>query len=151
MAVQLTCRRGYGPLGRFLRPRARRLLRLVERPEAELSVLLCGDEEMRRLNGHYRGRDRGTDVLAFSQQEGPGPAQPAPLLGDVVICIDQARRQAGRKPGALQRELLLLLVHGTLHLLGYEHEGVGASRARRMEQRQRQLLDLLLRGRGTPR
>jgi len=122
------------------------LLRLCGRQQAELSLLLCGDQEMRELNRQYRGRDRSTDVLAFSQQEGPGPEQRPPLLGDVVICVDQARRQAGRGQRALERELLLLLVHGTLHLLGYEHEGVDGDRARSMEEKQQQLLDLLLQG-----
>ncbi len=98
---------------------------------------------MTELNSAWRGRDRTTDVLAFAQREGPGPAPDENLLGDVVICIDQARRQAAENRVPLERELAMLLVHGVLHLLGYEHEGVDAATRRRMFRRQSRLLERL--------
>jgi rRNA maturation RNase YbeY len=116
---------------------ARRLLRGLRLGKAELSLLLVSDREMRRLNRCYRGRDRTTDVLAFAQREGAGGA-PDGLLGDVVISVDAARRQAaeqGCSPGA---EGERLLIHGLLHLLGYDHER-SAAEARRMQRRERAL------------
>ena len=124
-------------LATSLRRSARRLLAGLARDGAELSVLLVSDGEMRRLNRDWRGRDRPTDVLSFAQGEGAGAA-PDGLLGDVVISVDTARRQArsGRRP--LGREAERLLVHGLLHLLGYDHERSAAD-ARRMQRRERAL------------
>ena len=116
---------------------ARRLLRRLDLGETELSILLVNDREMRALNRQYRGIDRTTDVLAFAQQEGAG-GSPDGLLGDVVISVDTARRQAwsGRRP--LGREAERLLVHGLLHLLGYDHER-SAREAARMKRKEREL------------
>lgn len=96
----------------------------VARP-AELSVMLTGDDTLRALNRDYRATDAPTDVLSFAQSEGDAFARPdnAPRhLGDVVISIDTARRQADEHAIALHDEVGHLLVHGILHLLGYDHE-----------------------------
>ena len=119
----------------------RRLLRALRLGDAELSILLVSDGEMRKLNRDWRGRDRPTDVLAFAQREGAGPA-PDALLGDVVISVDTARRQAEERGHTLGREGERLLVHGLLHLLGYDHERSPAE-ARRMQRRERALLRCL--------
>ena len=92
---------------------------------------------MRDLNHRYRGRDRTTDVLAFAQREGAAGA-PDGLLGDVVISLDTARRQARKHRATQGREAERLLVHGLLHLLGYDHERSPAE-ARRMQRRERAL------------
>ena len=92
---------------------------------AELSVLLADDSAVRDLNRQYRHTDAPTDVLSFSQAEGEEFALPdgeTPHLGDVVISIETARRQATEYGVALQDELAHLVVHGILHLLGYDHE-----------------------------
>lgn len=103
--------------------------------DAEVAVTLVSDQRIRWLNRHYRGVDRVTDVLSFSQREGePLPAAPVgeDLLGDVVISVATARRQARMFSHAPQRELAFLAVHGTLHLLGYDH-GDSASERTMME------------------
>lgn len=88
-----------------------------------VEVSLLTDAAVRRLNRQYRAEDRATDVLAFSQQEGP----PVPgvagrqLLGDVCIAVGVAERQARAHGIGLNAEVLRLAVHGTLHLLGYDH------------------------------
>ncbi len=120
---------------------ARRLLRALDLRHGELSLLLVSDGEMRRLNRRWRGRDRPTDVLAFAQAEGPGGA-PDGMLGDVVISVDTARRQAAERGETLGREAERLLVHGVLHLLGYDHERSMAE-ARRMQRRERALARVL--------
>ena len=116
---------------------ARRLLRGLRLPDAELSLLLVSDPEMRRLNRRYRRRDRPTDVLAFAIREGPGGAPPG-VIGDVVISVDTARRQAAADGVGLARAGERLLIHGLLHLLGYDHER-SAAEARRMQRRERTL------------
>jgi probable rRNA maturation factor len=84
--------------------------------EAEISVLFCGDARMRALNRRYRDKDRSTDVLAFPSGEA------GPFLGDLVVSVPYASRQARRRSEPLPREIDRLLVHGFLHLLGYDHE-----------------------------
>lgn len=87
------------------------------RRDYEVVLRLTGDPAIRVLNRDYRGKDRPTDVLAFAQQEGPA-ADPG-VLGDLVISVDTARRQARR---GLPAELLHLASHGLCHLLGYDHD-----------------------------
>ena len=90
-------------------------------PDAELSVLLCDDETIRRLNRRYRKKNKPTDVLAFPMNEGPGPAPQPTLLGDVVISVPTATRQARERDRAIVQEVTFLLAHGLLHLVGYDH------------------------------
>jgi probable rRNA maturation factor len=95
-------------------------------PNAELSIVLTDDATVSRLNRDYRATDAPTDVLSFAQNEGDAaPKRPkdAPAhLGDVVISVDTALRQAAEAAISIQDELSHLLVHGILHLLGYDHE-----------------------------
>ena len=133
--------RASAPLAARLGRSARRLLRGLRLDEAELSVVLVSDRRMRRLNREWRGRDRTTDVLSFSQREGDGPS-PDGLLGDVIISVDSARRQAAARGESLAREGERLLIHGLLHLLGYDHER-SAPEARRMQRKERALLRTL--------
>lgn len=87
---------------------------------SEVSVLICDDDEMRRLNLQFRGVDAPTDVLAFPQDRDVQLPDGSRLLGDVVISLDTAERQAEARGHALLTEAVLLGLHGTLHLLGYD-------------------------------
>jgi probable rRNA maturation factor len=89
--------------------------------DAELSILLCDDATIRGLNRRYRKKNEATDVLAFPMQEGPGPAPHPGLLGDVVISLPTATRQAAEHDRPIIQEVTFLLAHGLLHLLGYDH------------------------------
>jgi probable rRNA maturation factor len=128
----------------FVAPRIHRLaqdvLQAAGVPGSEVSLLLVGDSRMRRLNRRYRGRDASTDVLAFALREAGGPA--SSLLGDVVISLPQAARQAKAGGRSLSEELMTLLIHGVLHLVGYDHERSEreARRMRRKEQAVRRAL-----------
>lgn len=102
---------------------AGRILNDLDRSDAELSILITSDEEIRSLNRDYRLVDSPTDVLSFSQIEGEGPVVEPQLLGDVVISWETARRQAIEQDNTVLSELKRLLIHGVLHLLGYDHEG----------------------------
>ena len=106
---------------------------------SQVTVLLLGERAMRELNRRWRGLDRPTDVLAFSQREGEGGGLHPELLGDVVVCVPVARRQAGQAGHCLAAELDRLVVHGLLHLAGYEHEG-DPSGARAMRRRENAIL-----------
>jgi probable rRNA maturation factor len=116
---------------------ARRLLRALGETRAELTVSLVDDTEMQRLNRAYRGKDRPTDVLAFAMREGRRVPGDDAMLGDVVISLDAAVRQAHRRRASTADEVRTLLIHGVLHLLGYDHER--PAEARRMRARERAL------------
>ncbi len=134
-------RRARGVRAAQVRRDAAHLLRQLELG-AELSVALVGDAEMRELNAAYRHIDRPTDVLSFALAEDAAtPGQPR-LLGDVVISLDTAARQAARRGAAVLDEVRTLLAHGLLHLLGYDHERSPAD-ARRMFALQRRLVGRL--------
>ena len=137
LVVVATKGRRVPSLARHVGRAGRRLLAALRLPHVELSVLLVSDAEIRRLNRDWRGKDRPTDVLSFAQQEGAGAA-PAGPLGDVVISVDTARRQAAARGVGLARESERLLIHGLLHLLGYDHER-SPEDARRMQRRERLL------------
>ncbi len=122
---------------RLLRSRAVRVLRSLSRSRSELSIALVDDDEMQTLNAAWRGRERPTDVLSFSMLEGEGVEHRGSLLGDVVIDIETAARQARQRRRGLDEELARLLIHGTLHLLGHHHEA--DAEARRMQREERRV------------
>jgi len=117
-----------------LAARAEALLAAVGQAEAELSLRLADDSEMAALNAQWRGRAGPTDVLSFSLLEGDHGAHRGPLLGDVVIGLAVAERQARGQGHALAEELDRLLIHGLLHLLGHDHEEPAETRRMRAEE-----------------
>lgn len=133
MPVRIGRRRRKGARGGELRAlrRAVEATLLEEGAEhRELSLLLTDDAEIQELNLRWRGLDRPTDVLSFALDEAGGPEG---LLGDVVISVETALRQASRRRVSLDQELELLAVHGSLHLLGHDHalpEEAGRMRAK---------------------
>jgi len=121
--------------------RAEGLLAALGRADAEISIALVGDATMAQLNRQHRGALGATDVLSFSLLEGEHVPHRGGLLGDVVIDLEVAGRQAREAGWSLEEEVLRLLIHGTLHLLGYDHEH--PEDAARMEERERRLWDVL--------
>ena len=101
---------------------AETLMRHARLDEAELSIVLCRDPFIQALNLQHRGVDRPTDVLSFAMREGEEADEDDPILGDLVISLDTAQVQADGLGHPLALELQVLLVHGFLHLLGYDHE-----------------------------
>jgi probable rRNA maturation factor len=126
----------------------KRLLKLVQavlncigESSADMSVSFVGDRRMRRLNRQYRHKDRSTDVLAFAFREARAPHRlnrSAAHLGDVVIALPTAQRQARAGHRSLEEEIVALLIHGVLHLCGYDHER-GGHEALRMHRKERQV------------
>jgi len=134
MTVRLHGRRGSLDRRR-LRQQAARLLRELGCPRAELSIALVDDETIAELNERYRGIGGPTDVLSFSLVDGVHAQHRGALLGDVVVSLDTAAVQARRARRTLDDEVLSLLIHGTLHLLGHDHERDDEARRMRAEER----------------
>ena len=89
----------------------------------EVSILLTKDKDIRLLNKEFRSIDQSTDVLSFPQNEDEGPTIPGEkFLGDIAVSLDTAKTQANDHGLILKEEIVLLLIHGILHLLGYDHE-----------------------------
>lgn len=99
---------------------------------SSLSILFTSDSEIHKLNKEYRGKDKPTDVLSFSHIEGLEPNPWDESLGELVISLDTAKMQAKKYKVTLSQELVRLLVHGVLHLFGYDHENVPKSTAQKM-------------------
>ncbi len=121
-----------------LRRWVRTVLRHLDQTQAELSLALVIDSEIHSLNRQYRGIDKPTDVLSFPLADALQPS----LLGDVVISVETAARQAQRRGHSLREELQTLLIHGILHLLGYDHE-ISRSEALRMHRKEREVKTVL--------
>lgn len=109
---------------RRLKTVARTLLREMDEAESAISISLVDDAEIHALNREHRGKDKATDVLSFPLYEPGEETHPHAerLLGDIVISVDTARRQAAEYDAPLQNEIHRLLIHGVLHVLGHDHE-----------------------------
>ncbi len=111
----------------------------MEFPEAELSILLVDDKEIARLNLEYLNRQGPTNVISFPQNEGEDEDLNPEILGDVVISVETAEREAKTAGMGLDWALDRLLVHGILHLVGYDHESPEAD-AEEMEGKEREVM-----------
>jgi probable rRNA maturation factor len=123
-----------------LRALIKTILSALGCPDAEVTLCCVDDTAMRALNNSWRGKDKSTDVLSFSQVEGMAVPPGGPhLLGDVVISMPTAARQAVARGHTLEEEMARLLVHGILHLLGHDHVH-GGWQAKKMRAEERRLL-----------
>lgn len=113
--------------------RAQAMLDALRLPRSELSILLTDDGRIKLLNRTYRKKNRPTDVLSFAQREGEHGDRAGSLLGDLVVSVPTARRQAAARGADLTSELTMLLAHGLLHLLGWDHDTPGKDRRMRRE------------------
>lgn len=142
MPVSVLCRVAARAVGATqVRSDARCLLAALGETDAELTISLITDAEMHALNRDYRGKDRPTDVLAFAMREGARVRGDDAVLGDVIISLETAARQARERGVPTAQEVRMLLIHGVLHLLGYDHER--SAEARRMQAMERRLLGSL--------
>jgi probable rRNA maturation factor len=104
-------------------------------PAAEVSVALVDDPQIHELNREYRGVDRPTDVLSFASEEAPAATEAPAPLGDVIVSLETAWRQAAEYGHSPEREVGYLVAHGILHLLGFDHEDeAGREEMRRLEE-----------------
>lgn len=122
---------------------AKRVLAKLALPDAELSILLVNDLQIQELNRRYLHRNKPTNVLAFPMRKGEFPSLHPYLLGDLVISVETAQRQSNRFGLDEIGMVTLLMVHGILHLVGYEHEGTRKG-AREMTLQQKQIFQSIL-------
>jgi probable rRNA maturation factor len=124
---------------RKIRRELNRALLLLGCQTAEVSILFVGDRKMRSLNFRFRQKDKTTDVLSFPMSGGQN-AVAGSVLGDIVVSVPRAALQARQYDVPLHDEMLRLLLHGLLHLLGYDHE-INEYQKRRMKKKEKELFD----------
>lgn len=113
--------------------RLKAMIRLLQLDKAEVSFVLTNDAAVHELNKVYRGKDRPTDVLAFAMHEGEFGALAGHVLGDVIVSVPTARKQAHSRRIPVLQEVTMLLAHGLLHLLGWDHDTAAKDRRMRAE------------------
>lgn len=118
---------------RVVKKRVAVMMRALALTSHEVSVLLTGDAEIQALNKAYRGKDKPTDVLSFAQREGEFGDLGDPLLGDIVVSVPRAREQAKQASHSALAETTMLLAHGLLHLLGWDHDTLAKDKRMRAE------------------
>ena len=109
------------------------MIRLLQLNKSEVSFVLTDDDSIHQLNKIYRNKDRPTDVLAFAMREGEFGELAGPLLGDVIVSVPTARKQALSRRRPVLDEVTMLLAHGLLHLLGWDHDTPAKDRRMRAE------------------
>lgn len=122
-----------------IRQRLQRVLEDLGQHESEVSLLFTDDDQMAQLNERYLGRKGPTNVMAFPMRDGLEPAAGTSMLGDVVISIDTALRESEELQEDPEHTVDRLLIHGLLHLLGFDHEG-SPTEAKRMQREEERLL-----------
>ncbi len=130
---------------RKLRLQTVRLMKALDCADREISITLVDDPQIQSLNKQYLNKDRPTNVISFSLQEGDFGGVNPTLLGDIVISVDTALRDARKGNLSLEEELIFLVIHGLLHLLGYNHEGTTPREAGKMRKKEKELFDFLMR------
>lgn len=123
----------------FLKEISQKILKKEKKENSSLSIALIGSARMRKLNKKYRGKNRSTDVLSFTENlDFLGKSKELKklnVLGEVVICVSDVKKNAKRLNTSFKRELAMVLIHGILHILGYDH-GVSESKAKAMRERE---------------
>ena len=119
-----------------------KIMNHLDSQNTEVSILLTRDKDIRLLNKEFRGIDQSTDVLSFPQNQDEDPFIPGEkFLGDIAISLDTAKIQANEHGLVLKEEIVLLLIHGILHLLGYDHE-ISEQEDKKMRSKTRELFKL---------
>jgi probable rRNA maturation factor len=119
------------------------ILNALDCPDGEISILIVDDPQIEELNQQYLNRKGPTNVIAFAMREGEFSNLSPHLLGDVVISTDRAAQEAQISATSMERRFIELLVHGILHLMGFDHE-ISEKDARLMEDKSAELIELIL-------
>ncbi|MBP7342199.1 MAG: rRNA maturation RNase YbeY [Syntrophaceae bacterium] len=128
---------------RRIRRLSARLLKLIGCSPKELSITFVDDPAIRTINREYLGKDKPTNVISFSLLEGEYGNINPDVLGDVVISAETALRDAGAGHYCVDEEIVFLIIHGVLHLTGYNHENTTRANALKMKRKERELFRLL--------
>jgi len=128
---------------RKIRSTITKLLKHLECADKEISITFINDETIQHLNNQYRNKNKPTDVLSFSLQEGEFSHINPDVLGDIVISVETANKNAERNCLSFEQEINFLIIHGLLHLLGYDHENTTKEETRKMKRREKELFGIL--------
>ena len=126
---------------RRIRGTVLKVLKILDCANKEISISFTDDKNIKKLNEQYLGRNKPTNVLSFSLQEGEyGNINPQ-TLGDVVISVETAQKDAVQGKLTFEQEIYFLVIHGILHLLGYNHENSTAEETKKMKQREKEIFN----------
>jgi probable rRNA maturation factor len=128
---------------RKIRSTVLKILKIMDCANKELSISFVGDNAIKQLNNQYLQRDNSTNVLSFSLQEGEYSNINPDILGDIVISAETAQRDAAIGDLSLSEEIDFLIIHGVLHLLGFNHENTTKTQATKMQMKERELFVIL--------
>jgi probable rRNA maturation factor len=128
---------------RMIRGTVSKILKILNCADKEISLSFVDDENIKKLNKQYLGKDKATNVLSFSLQEGEyGNINPQ-ILGDIIISVETAQRDALYGKLTIAQEIDFLIIHGILHLLGYDHEHTTEKETHRMRQKEKELFNVI--------
>ena len=119
------------------------LLKQLDCADKEISLSFVDDKTIQRLNNQYRDKDKPTNVLSFSLREGEFSNINPHVLGDIVISVDTAKADASKSAHTFEQEINFLILHGLLHLLGYNHENTTKEETKKMQKKEKDLFRLL--------
>lgn len=120
-----------------------RIFKLLDCMDNELSIVFTDDEHIKRLNRQYLGKNKATNVLSFSLREGDYFDINPQIMGDIVISVDTAEKDARKGNLTFQQEIDFLIIHGILHLLGYNHENTSPEKAKEMTKKEKELFNMI--------
>ncbi len=128
---------------RKIRSTVLKVLKILDSPDKEISISFVDDKNIKQLNKQYLGKDRSTNVLSFSLQEGEqGDINPQ-ILGDIIVSVETAKRDALYGKLTIAQEIDFLIIHGILHLLGYNHENTTKKETNKMQQKEKELFNFI--------
>ena len=128
---------------RRIRSQVNALLKLLDCANMEISITFVNDAIIRQINKKYLSKDRPTNVISFPLQEGEFCNINPQMLGDIVISVDTAGRDSASGNLSFEEAILFLIIHGLLHLNGYNHENTSIAQARKMKKKEKELFTLL--------
>lgn len=124
---------------RSIRAAITHLLKLMNCADKEVCITLVDDADIQIINKQYLSKDKPTNVISFSLQEGEFNNINPDMLGDIIISVETAQRDAVKGNLSLDEEILFLIIHGLLHLLGYDHVNTSQANTRKMKQKEKEL------------
>jgi probable rRNA maturation factor len=124
---------------RKIRSTVLKILKILDCADKEISLSFVDDENIKRLNKQYLGKDKATNILSFSLREGEYSNINPQILGDIIISVETAQRDAIKENLTVTQELEFLIIHGILHLLGYNHENTTKKETNKMQQKEKDL------------
>jgi metalloprotein, YbeY/UPF0054 family len=128
---------------RNIRGTVLKILKILDCADKEISLSFVDDENIKQLNKQYLGRDKATNVISFSLQEGEYSDINPQIMGDIIVSVETAQRDAIKGNLTVTQELEFLIIHGILHLLGYNHENTIKKETNKMRQKEKELFNAI--------